>query len=629
MSYIFLLFVDLFLMLITFQKSDYLLHPRPITNNIAKDRKAALQKTGKSLSLSNYANGVFEAKQLWALSGKKNIADDLNYILSQPFIKKIMFSDTAQQNISIHGNITVPPNKILEFDGSVILSQCNINGGIINAPIGKQIFDTSVSLYNTSVTCSYFSAGWFGLNRNNRSMSNCMLQKYLNYTPQHKTLWIPDGDYIISKTLQVTKSIEGDSNTTFKYIPSNSSGNDVMIQVTKGNLSIKSLTLDGNKKALWIIEVLNGQKNVAIEHCNITGAEQTPGSKAFAAGIRFREGMDGLHIHGCRVSSINASVTGVARGIIGSGRISPQNVIIENNIFDGVTNEGAQHWDADQIVIQDYTDSTGMIIRNNKHFNISKRGQKLQAPGIYSYQNEFRSNFYKQNKQSYSAISVYGNGVTVDGNIIEEGIFETGIEIGNKNATYSNIKVQNNKLNISPGNMNNNDGIRVFGKANSNISITGNNIENVRMGIWLDCGSNNTTIEYNTITNAANNAICTQVISNKWPDTWNNNINVKYNKASNIKSYFAFNFSNIRDGVIAYNTAEFVNALINTQSLDSINGKVKIFENKGPQSINYGPASQKPIIKSEALFGALEYYNTDTKRTEIFDGNKWIRKKEN
>lgn len=571
---------------------------------------------------------IFKTSALWKLSNPGEILDSLNHALHNPSVKKILISGPGRQNISLPGIINVPTGKILEFDGSVMLKNCRINGGIISAPLQVKIFDTTVTLINSNTTDQYFSANWFGLSHEEGAVNDKSFIKTFRSASENKIVWIPPGSYPISQTLIITKSMIGEKATEIIYEPDSISERSVMVQVDAADIRIKNLSFNGNKKALWITEILNGHKNIDIDNCSFYGAEQAADSRMYAVGIRFREGMDGLHIQNCKFSDINASVTGIARGIIGSGKISPKNVIIEGNTFNGITNTGAKNWDSDQIVIQDYNDSCGMIIRYNKHYSISKRGQKLQSGGIYSYKNEFWSELYKTTNSgsSYAAISVYGNGTTVDSNIVWEGVFQKGIEIGRNNSSNCNIIVQNNQLIFSPGNWGNNDGIRIIGKENNNIHIVGNTIQNVRIGIWVDCGSEGIVIDNNQITNSENSAITVSPTSNIWPYTWNKNISIRNNTITNVKSYFAFNFSNIDNGTIANNTAQGVQKIINDRSLDSLKGKVHIFQNRGPQSINYGPSSKRPIIKSSSFHG-LEYYNTDTKETQVFDGKNWISKK--
>ncbi|OJY93151.1 MAG: hypothetical protein BGP13_16025 [Sphingobacteriales bacterium 40-81] len=589
---------------------------------ITDDGLFGMTKSGKFYVSRSYYDGNFDIKQL-RHAHKDETADNLNYILSKAFIKKVLFGDTSNRTIDLNGELYAG-TTILQFNGTVILSNCKITGGKLKAPTNIQLFDTTVSLYNTAVNGEFFSAKWFGLDDTGTTVNNKVLEMTFAYAPADKAIWIPGGTFIISKTLHITKSVQGEDQSVLKYYPASLLPNDVMIQVASDNIFVKNLHFNGGQKAAWIIEILNNNRNIEIADCFIQGAEQSADTKVYAAGIRFREGMDGLYIHHCRFTNINASVTGIARGIIGSGRISPKKVIIENNIFDGITSAGAATWDADQIVIQDYTDSAGIIIRGNKHNNISKRGQKLQSPGIHSYKNEFRSVLYKSNSISYSAISAYNNFITIDSNIVQEGVFEKCIEIGVINSTNNNIIIDNNQLNLSAHTGGSNDGIRVFGKQHRNLHITNNSIQNVRKGIWFDCSSDSSIIENNEIKNSLNGAIVVHPVSNKWPDTWNNNIRIVNNKATNVQSYFAYEFSNIHNGVIAFNKATQARALINNRSLDSLSGKVSIYKNEGPQSINYGSANNRPLIKS--AFSGLEYYNTDTKKTEIFDGKKWQTK---
>ncbi len=577
--------------------------------------------TSNSITSSSF-NAAFE--ELYAIKG--DVTSKLQYLLDNPSVTKIVFKQKQKARLIVNGNIIIPENKVLAFDGSVILSGTGtLAGGVITAPMNVHIFDTSISLHNIKVKGNFFSACWYGVIADEKTFNDAALRKSFLSAPAGIAVLIPSGELLIRETLDITHSLTGDTLSTIKLDPDLQVPGTVMIRIKAGDISIKDVNFDGSNKALWIMEVTNNQPNVEIANCTISGAEQIPDTKTYAVGIRFREGMDGLHIHDCRFNNINASITGAARGIIGSGKISPRNVIIEHNTFDGITNIGAKNWDADQIVIQDYKDTSDMIIRYNRHYNISKRGEKLQCAGLTSYKNEFWSSRYKtENKRSYSAISAYNNNISITENIIHEGVFENGIEVGVITGTsFNNISIQKNKLLLSASTLGNNDGIRIFGKQITHLNISDNYIENVRKGIWLDCGSTGSIIENNEVKNSLDNAYCVNGGSNSWPDTWNNDISIINNKATDIKAYNAFDLSKISGGNISGNSAENSQSAMNTKTLDSLTGKIIMLDNKGQGSINAGSSKERPLIKNPAACIGLQYYNTDSRKKEIWNGKTW------
>jgi hypothetical protein len=566
-----------------------------------------------------------ESFGLYELHG--DATNRLQSLFDNPSIKKIIFRQPQKSKLFINGNIYIPTGKALVFDGSVMIGGAGvITGGIISAPANVQIFDTTLTLQGTKVAGNFFSACWFGAVADGRTFNDAALKKSFSSAPEGMQVRLPAGKLLIKETLYISRSLSSDSTSSIKLDSACPAPGIVMTCVKAPGISISNIAFDGSNKAFWIMEITNNQNNVEIANCAISGAEQLEGGKNAAAGIRFREGMDGLHIHDCHFSNINASISGVARGILGSGKTCPKDVIIEYNTFDGITNVGAKNWDADQIVIQDYKDTSNMIIRYNQHHNISKRGEKLQCAGLTSYKNEFWSTRYKtDNKRSYSAISAYANNITVTENIVHEGVYETGIEVGViTGASFNNITVQKNKLLLSVTTLGINDGIRVIGKRITHLNISDNYIENVRKGIWLDCGSSGTIIENNEVKNSMDNAFCVNGSSNSWPDTWNNNITFVNNKASDVKAYVAFELTKIAGGNISGNSAETQQLTIKTNGLDSITGNIIMRDNKGPGSFNSGTAKERPVIKNPAACIGLQYYNTDNKKTETWNGNAWI-----
>lgn len=520
------------------------------------------------------------------LSAKDDVTFTLKSYLSNPGIKTIYFHAPEFTRLQLNGDVNITPGKKLSFDGSVVLTgKARINGGIIEAPYDRQLFDTTVSLININVSGKYFPATWYGL-KNNERRADKILQKSMEAAGKRMPVFIPGGKYFFSHPLVVSSSLTGEyGNTTLQSIADTAVEQMVMMQIVKDSVSVKNLNLDGNGRVIWVMEILNNKTNVEISGCKIGGAAQSASTRIQVAGIRFRDGMDYLHIHDCIFSDINAGVTGVARGILGSGKVSPKHVIIENNTFDGITSIGASNWDADQIVIQDYRDSSGMIIRYNRHLNISKRGQKLQSPGLISYKNEFQSSRYRTDgKRSYASISAYADGIVISDNTVTEGVYENCIEVGAViGESFNNICIVSNKLLLSETKLGNNDGIRIYGSDNTGLIIRKNYICNVRKGIWLDCSSRGSVIDSNEVYNCTDNAYCVDPMYNKWPDTWNSDVTVTNNRAENVFTSSAFYFNRISGAIISGNRAEHVSSLgIDLKKIDSLRGKIIIEKNIAP-----------------------------------------------
>ena len=120
-------------------------------------------------------------------------------------------------DIFINGDTTVnnlwviPPKAIVHFgSGGHIHGKGTMQGGIIDAALTQDIFDTTFSLSNIKTYNQDFSVCWYGSKTSNKDNSN-NLQKAINTCIDNnlKNCFIPTGNYTYSKPLTITNIYKG------------------------------------------------------------------------------------------------------------------------------------------------------------------------------------------------------------------------------------------------------------------------------------------------------------------------------------------------------------------------------------------------------------------------------------
>jgi hypothetical protein len=132
---------------------------------------------------------------------KENLPGDqtafLQITINNPQVKVIVIS----ASIIINGTLTIPPEKILKFEGGRFSGKGTINGGILEANYQAWIFDTTLTV-NPKSTHQYFSVKWFGAAGNNTD-DHAAIQKSISTCIKNniRTVYLPAGRYKISKPL--------------------------------------------------------------------------------------------------------------------------------------------------------------------------------------------------------------------------------------------------------------------------------------------------------------------------------------------------------------------------------------------------------------------------------------------
>lgn len=185
-----------------------------------------------------------------------------NSITDQSAAFQKVFDDTQVKEVVIsasvvvNGTLTIPPGKILKFEGGKISGKGTINGGIIEANSHANIFDTTVTV-NPKAVDQYFSVAWFGANGNNND-DHSAIQRSINTCIRNniRTVFLPEGRYKISKPLIIQnegtfctlemlgESSFWDSNTGSELYPTFSNTFAIGIQNGKG-CKIRKLKITG------------------------------------------------------------------------------------------------------------------------------------------------------------------------------------------------------------------------------------------------------------------------------------------------------------------------------------------------------------------------------------------------
>jgi len=284
------------------------------------------------------------------------------------------------------------------------------------------------------------------------------IQKALENGSNHK-VYFPEGTYNISKELKLfdhTK-IVGDK----AVIKASSDLLSVFIIQGK-NVSIHSLTIDGNDTSLRGITIAEGSRDVEIENsqlCHFTQPNDPYLSQLTVSAIRIEGGTSNITIDHNKIEHVRARnpVKGwghlIARGIL----ISPVNnqqetsqyIKISNSVF---TNIGPKD-DGDGIVVQGFKEPVQLEIRDNSFYDNHKRAIKIQSPGVLIKGNQIYNNFdennfyttYTSSKEydMWAAISVYADYTTIENNTISgKGKFARIIDVSNA----SHVKIIGNHL---------------------------------------------------------------------------------------------------------------------------------------------------------------------------------------
>lgn len=145
---------------------------------------------------------------LFLNSCKKYYIDETTLVDNRPYP---LTSDVVIRKDTIVNNLwVIPPTTILRFEsGGHISGKGTIRGGVIQAALTQNIFDTTINLEESSLYGKDFSIMWFGANPTNVDNFN-NLQKSLNTCIENNfQCFVPKGDYKYSKSLKIQKTYKG------------------------------------------------------------------------------------------------------------------------------------------------------------------------------------------------------------------------------------------------------------------------------------------------------------------------------------------------------------------------------------------------------------------------------------
>lgn len=621
---------------------------------IAAERDATAGKTDDSTRIRTLyghkveriggLNGVYSIKELGVKPDGTDQTGQLLKGLVRNYVKELIVDDDTSSVFTFNTNITIPAGiKIVFKNGckfkGVSGTQMNINSNQVEGDYNAQIFDTSLRVSNVRTNTGAVPAAWFGAVSDGITNNSVALTRAQAATPKDLYVGLGWGKTMVGSTLIITKSLAGlgyNKNSSLIYNPS-ASGTDLQLaNVSADSVNLYNLVFDGSNKCRLGVLVNNNYKRTVVSYCSFINIEQQGSETNNAAGFVLQNGNDGAWIHHNLFTNINAKNNGISRGLWAVGTTSPKRVIIEDNRFDGISNVGAGSLDADQAVWQDYTDSAGVVFRNNDFYNIYKRGIKAQAPGVLCIGNRFWSTAYKGSVVSNSAISLYRNQSSAVDNYIYDGAFEAGaIEIGDGSIPVSNVEASRNYIQIGSGGAQAaRDGIRVNGIGNKAIALNFNRIFGGHYGIYLRDGGRNYSIIGNEVYGTSDNAIIT-TSANTYPNNWRSDMQMIGNKIFKC-AQAAFAIGRINGGSFAFNSIDSCSddfILNYNVYIDSLIGVIASGNTVSPagygsgKRVNIGAYAQRLPLSNPKSLPGLQYIATDNDSnfTYMWQGGAYVK----
>ena len=585
---------------------------------------------------------TFDAQSVGILANGSDMSSRIIRVLNNSKVQKLIFTSNGNGIIIINSDITIPSGKNIEIDGVILKGtsgiKLDINNNIVIADINKQIFDTSlrVSNINTNINGNIVPSPWFGLKADSITDNIIYITRASSSTPKNFYIGLPQGKTMIGSTLNITKSIMGmgiNKSSSLIYNTSASGTGLKLSTINADSLKICNITFSGSNKCYEALEFANNYKGVEISNCTFRDLEQQGSELSNTAGVLLQNGNDGAWIHHNYFTAINAKNNGVARGIRGTGTTSPKRCIIEYNIFDGISNTGSASLDSDQIVWQDYTDSAGLVIRFNDHYNVYKRAVKIQSPGVLVQGERIWSTAYKSSIVSNSAISLYAKQTQAIDNYIYDGAYENGaIEAGVGDGTPTqDVIIRNNYIRSgTTGSQSARRGIVVYGTNNKSIAVEYNTIYNGDRGIYIAGGGRGLSIVGNKIYNTTDNSILIAPI-NTYPNNWNYGVQIIGNYVFKC-SQAAYAIGRINGGSFSLNAIDSCSddfILNYSPYMDSLLGVIALGNTSSPvgygsgKRVNIGAYSQRLPISNPNSLPGTQYYAIDTAVIYFWQNSAW------
>jgi len=563
-----------------------------------------------------------------------------NNMYGQPYVNSVTFAYDTTTAITFTGTVNVTKTTRVEKGVSFIGGTFNFNGNIMDADPDQIIFSPTTTVTNIRSKFGYIPAKWFGVTANGTTNDYAALTKAIAATPADLQVGLPQGKTMVGSTLNISKSIIGlGANKSSSLIYNTAaSGTDLQLgNITSDSVKISNILFSGSNKCRIGVIVNNNVKGVEVAYCTFRDVEQQGSELNNSAGLVIQNGGEGIWIHHNYFTAINAKNNGISRGIWGAGSgISPKKVIVENNIFDGISNIGSASLDADQLVVQGYTDSAGMIIRNNDHYNIYKRGVKLQCAGVIVQGDRFWSTAYRSGIVANSAISLYAKQTQALGNFVYDGAYEAGaIEAGTGDGTSTqDVTIRFNYINSgTSGSQPARRGIVVYGTNNKSIAVDYNTIYNGDLGISMPGNGRGISVIGNKIYNTSDNSIKIRP-ANSYPNNWNYGVQMIGN--------YVFKCGQAAYAIGNINGGSFIGNMIDSCSddfilnyapyIDSLIGFTAIGNTSSPfgygsgKRVNFGNYSQRLPFANATSCPGLQYVAADSSNaTYLYQGGVYVK----
>jgi hypothetical protein len=543
-----------------------------------------------------------------------------------------MDADSAQR-IIINGTVTFPKNKRLVFKNGLTFTgtgTINLNGCIIDAPDDRQIFDTTLTITNARGRGNQVYAVWFGVDPSSTWVDKAW-QKVNSAVLPNQTIILPSYTVLFQKPFNFDNSVKGDSGSVLKFNTTSTDTAVIFANVNKSKIALSGFGIDGSNRADWGLRLRDSMTDVTLSNLEVYNCYQYGSTYMQAVGVRVEGNCDRFYFYKLNIHDVNAPNNGVSRGLLGSyggGNRAPKGGVIDGCTFSNIF----PATDGDHLVWQDFKDTSDLTIMNCKHYGITKRGQKLQAPGIFSHHNEFWSDYWKTNgARAINAIALYSSQLKVENNFVHSGIYQATFEIGSGLYDVYDVDLNHNWATTDSGALiTGSDGIRGFGKKNRNIKIEDNYTRYNRFNIFLDWGGSNFFVRRNQLYYSVQNAFTNIGGSNAFPDNWVDNFVVEGNFVMKSGNANAFDIWRIRNFTFRGNSSDSSTNLLNYIALrvDSLLGQTVVTDNQSihhTRNPNWGTWANRPALSSSTAGIGWKYSPTDRGDTTFkYTQNGWI-----
>jgi hypothetical protein len=355
------------------------------------------------------------------------------------------------------------------------------------------------SVLDTSIPWPFIDVRNFGAVGDGIVDDTAAIKKAAALLSSYSTLLFPAGTYRITSTELSPIDFAGSNIRIIgdgAILQNDSDRSFGTVIISGDHVTLEGFVFDGQNTSLNTLLVSDTASNVTIRNCEIKNCAQQAGDATFAVGILVQNGSEDVSVERCYIHTITASITGIARGILGSGYETASTHFYRLDVKDCWFEDITPDTDGDAIVFQpdDLTDDIHSSVINCRFVNCAKRAVKIQGNNVTVI-----GGHITLPATGYAGVSVYASRCQVRGITMSGGYALHGIDIG---ATGSSVGDQTtvDGVIVQMTSQSSNDGIRVYG-AVDDVLISNCILDTLRNGVRLDGTGTRANILCNTIRN--------------------------------------------------------------------------------------------------------------------------------